>query len=815
MNNWLTGLWNWTNDRLPVQRAWDTHMGKYYAPKNFNFWYFFGVLSLLVLVNQLLTGIWLTMNYVPSAKEAFESVEYIVRDVPYGDTLRNMHAVGASAFFIVVYMHMFRGIMYGSYRAPRELVWIFGMVIYIALMAEAFLGYVLPWGQMSYWGAQVIVNLFGAIPYVGEDLVQWIRGDYLISGATLNRFFALHVVAIPIVLLALVVMHILALHEVGSNNPDGVDIKKHKDENGIPLDGIPFHPYYTVHDLVGITVFLFAFCGAVFFAPEMGGYFLEHANFEQANNLKTPEHIAPVWYFTPFYAVLRAVTFDAGGVFTAKLLGFIAMGAAIVLLFFLPWLDKANARSIRYKGFVPKVMLIMFAASFVVLGKLGLDSPTADRTLLAQVSTVFYFVFFLTMPAWSNPTKRSFFGSLFALALGFLTTYIVLSTLLPMMYLPKDGVDFGSIAKIIFVVLAVVNLAIFFAGKLRRAVVEGPGAWSVAVLSVINIGLIAVLVLIFNAVYGFERVEGHGVNWFVVVYSLVLGAFITLLPALGRMDKERPTPERTQEKGLGKGLVFGGLLLFIALAVIPLKAVAAGGGACGSIPCEPFKADVTDESSLQHGAALFANYCMGCHSLQYSRYERVADDIGIPHDLMLENLVFSDQKIGELMTISMTPKDSKQWFGATPPDLSLVARARSGTWVYNFLLNYYKDPSRPTGVNNKVFANVGMPHVLAELQGVPECAPGPKLDSHGKAVRNDLGETVDVDCGKLVVKTQKGSMDDVEFEKAVYDIANYLTYVAEPGAEKRKKTGVLVFLFLGLMLIVTWLLNREYWKDVH
>jgi len=291
MTSWLAGFWNWIDARLPVQRAWDTHMGKYYAPKNFNFWYFFGVLSLVVLVNQLLTGIWLTMNYVPSAEEAFASVEYIMRDVPFGWLIRYLHSTGASAFFIVVYLHMFRGLMYGSYRAPRELVWIFGMFIYVALMAEAFLGYVLPWGQMSYWGAQVIVNLFGAIPYVGEALVEWIRGDYLISGATLNRFFALHVVALPIVLLALVVMHILALHEVGSNNPDGIDIKKNKDENGIPVDGVPFHPYYSVHDLVGITVFLFVFLGIVFFAPEMDGMFLEHANFEQANNLKTPEHL--------------------------------------------------------------------------------------------------------------------------------------------------------------------------------------------------------------------------------------------------------------------------------------------------------------------------------------------------------------------------------------------------------------------------------------------------------------------------------------------------------------------------------------------
>lgn len=386
--NWLVGLWQWVDKRLPVQRAWDTHMGKYYAPKNFNFWYFFGVLSLLVLVNQLVTGIWLTMSYNPSAEGAFASVEYIMRDVDFGWLLRYMHSTGASAFFVVVYLHMFRGMMYGSYKAPRELVWIFGMTIYLVLMAEAFMGYVLPWGQMSYWGAQVIVSLFGAIPGIGEDLVQWIRGDYLISGITLNRFFALHVVALPIVLLALVVMHILALHEVGSNNPDGVEIKKNKDENGIPRDGVPFHPFYTVHDLVGITVFLFAFCFIMFFMPEMGGFFLEYANFEEANNLKTPTHIAPVWYFTPYYAVLRAVTMQielGPMVLTAKFLGFVAMAAAIAILFVLPRLDRSKVKSMRYRGHIPRIALIAFASMFVVLGYLGVKAPTEGRTLLSQL----------------------------------------------------------------------------------------------------------------------------------------------------------------------------------------------------------------------------------------------------------------------------------------------------------------------------------------------------------------------------------------------------------------------------------------------
>jgi len=404
MGNMMANLLGWVDERLPVVRAWDTHMGKYYAPKNFNFWYFFGVLSILVLVNQLLTGIWLTMNFTPTAEGAFASVEYIMRDVEYGWLLRYMHSTGASAFFVVVYLHMFRGLMYGSYKAPRELVWIFGMTIYLALMAEAFMGYVLPWGQMSYWGAQVIVSLFGAIPVVGEDLVQWIRGDFLISGATLNRFFSLHVVALPIVILALVVLHILALHEVGSNNPDGVEIKKNKDENGIPLDGVPFHPFYTVHDLVGVCVFLFVFCFIMFFMPEMGGFFLEYANFEEANGLKTPSHIAPVWYFTPFYAILRAVTIDIGPL-SSKLLGFMAMGGAIAILFVLPWLDKSPVKSIRYKGRFSQVMLMVFAASFCILGYLGVKAPTEGRTILSQVCSVIYFAYFLTMPWWSAREK--------------------------------------------------------------------------------------------------------------------------------------------------------------------------------------------------------------------------------------------------------------------------------------------------------------------------------------------------------------------------------------------------------------------------
>ncbi|NLD15631.1 MAG: cytochrome bc complex cytochrome b subunit [Gammaproteobacteria bacterium] len=393
----MSKLMEWVDARFPATKMWEDHLSKYYAPKNFNFYYFFGSLALLVLVNQIVTGIWLTMSYEPSAEGAFASVEYIMRDVEYGWILRYLHSTGASAFFVVVYLHMFRGLLYGSYQKPRELVWIFGMVIYLALMAEAFMGYLLPWGQMSYWGAQVIISLFGAIPVIGADLTEWIRGDYLISGITLNRFFALHVIAVPIVLLALVVLHILALHEVGSNNPDGVDIKKLKDENGVPLDGIPFHPYYTVKDIVGVVVFLFVFCFVVFFMPEFGGYFLEKPNFEPANGLKTPEHIAPVWYFTPFYAILRAVP--------DKLMGVIAMGASIALLFVLPWLDRSPVRSMRYKGWLSKLWLWIFCISFVILGVMGVLPPTPEFTLLSRVCTILYFAYFILMPFYTRMEK--------------------------------------------------------------------------------------------------------------------------------------------------------------------------------------------------------------------------------------------------------------------------------------------------------------------------------------------------------------------------------------------------------------------------
>ncbi len=385
-----TGLVGWIDERFPLTKSIREHLTEYYAPKNFNFWYFFGSLAILVLVNQILTGIWLTMNYKPSATEAFASVEYIMRDVDWGWLIRYMHSTGASAFFIVVYLHMFRALIYGSYKKPRELIWIFGVLIFLALMAEAFMGYLLPWGQMSYWGAQVIISLFSAIPGIGQDLSLWIRGDYVVSDATLNRFFSLHVIAVPLVLLGLVVAHILALHEVGSNNPDGVEIKKVKGADGIPLDGIPFHPYYTVKDLVGVVVFLIFFSVVIFFMPEMGGYFLEHPNFDPADSMKTPPHIAPVWYFTPFYAMLRAVPDKLGGVIT--------MGGAIVILFFLPWLDRSPVKSIRYRGWLFKLVLAAFVVAFLILGYLGALPTTPGRTDMARICTLIYFGFFAVLP---------------------------------------------------------------------------------------------------------------------------------------------------------------------------------------------------------------------------------------------------------------------------------------------------------------------------------------------------------------------------------------------------------------------------------
>ena len=672
------GFAAWLDSRMPtLKREWNRHMAEYYAPKNFNFWYYFGVLAMVVLVIQLVTGVWLLMSYQGSAEQAFASVEYIMRDVELGWIIRYAHSTGASAFFIVVYMHMFRGLMYGSYKPPRELVWIFGMTIYVALMAEAFLGYVLPWGQMSYWGAQVIISLFGAIPVVGEDLVQWIRGDYLISGITLNRFMSLHVVAIPIILLALVVMHIIALHDVGSNNPDGVSIKKYKDAKGNPIDGIPFFPYFVIHDLVPIVVFLFVFCAILFFMPEMGGFFLEYANFEIANNLKTPEHIAPVWYFTPFYSMLRAVP--------DKLGGFIVMAAAIAILFVLPWLDRSPVRSIRYKGLFSRVAILMLAAVFIILGYLGVKAPTAARTVLTQICTILYFSYFIGIYFWT------------------------------------------------------------------------------------------------------------------------------------RIESTKPEPDRiTMDGGIGAWKTIGAILVIATMVILPIKAVGSEGKSCGTINCDPFKPQLNNDASLQRGAQLAVNYCMGCHSFKYSRWERVADDLNIPHQMMLDNMIFSGQKIGELMDIAMPSDKAKEWFGATPPDLTLVARSRSPEWVYTYLRHFYADPSRPLGVNNKVYKDVGMPHALLDLQGLAECIPGSSLATNG-GIKRDLltGEDVlDNPCGGYEI-IKAGILAPEEYDAAVFDLVNFLTYVAEPMAEQRKHIGKMVLLFLLLLMVPVMLLNREYWKGIH
>ncbi|HJU71158.1 MAG TPA: cytochrome b [Paucimonas sp.] len=431
---------NWVDARFPLSKLWYDQWGRYYAPKNFNLWYIFGSLAAFVLVIQIVTGIFLVMHYKPDASLAFNSVEYIMRDVPWGWLVRYMHSTGASAFFIIVYLHMTRGLLYGSYRKPRELIWLFGVAIFLCLMAEAFFGYLLPWGQMSYWGAQVIVNLFGAIPFIGPDLSLWIRGDYVVSDATLNRFFSFHVIAIPLVLLGLVVAHLIALHEVGSGNPDGIEVKENLGPDGHPVDSIPSHPYYSTKDIFGVTMFLVIFSAVIFFAPEMGGYFLEYNNFIPADPLKTPLHIAPVWYFTPFYSILRATTSQfmywliavvfgyvallflksrlsgmikmiaavaglaiIGGmlVLDAKFWGVVLMGVSVMILGGLPWLDHSPVKSIRYRPSWHKYVYVVFGITFVILGYLGVMPPTAERTLLAQVCTLIYFGFFMLMPWWS------------------------------------------------------------------------------------------------------------------------------------------------------------------------------------------------------------------------------------------------------------------------------------------------------------------------------------------------------------------------------------------------------------------------------
>ena len=666
----IIGLRDWVDLRLPIMAAWKKHMSEYYAPKNFNIWYFFGVLSLVVLVIQLLTGIWLTMNYTPTAEGAFASVEYIMRDVDYGWMLRYLHSTGSSAFFFVVYVHMFRGLMYGSYQKPRELIWVIGMFIYLVLMIEGFFGYILPWGQMSYWGANVIVSLFGAIPVIGEDLLVWIRGDYLISGVTLNRFFALHVVALPIVLLGLVVLHLLALHEVGSNNPDGTDIKKRKGIDGIPLDGVPFHPYYTIyHDLPGIVLFLIVLCAVVFFAPEMGGYFLEVANFQEADSLKTPEHVPPVWYYTPFYSMLRAVTWPFFGI-DAKFWGMLVMFSAIAFLFVLPWLDKSLVRSMRYKGWYSRIALLMFVASFIILGVLGTQAVSPAKTVLAQIMTVVYFLYFILMPLYTRVEK----------------------------------------------------------------VAEPP-----------------------------QRVTGRWIS----------------IPQL-----------------------IGSILLLVALIMLPLMLVSGSAQAASvdNLELEHIETNFRDKNSLQRGFKYYMNYCVSCHALGYARYERTADDLEIPHELVLDNLVFDDSLIGDLIENSISEEDARNWFGAAPPDLTLSGRVHTADWLYTYLKSFYNDPSRPLGTNNKTFPDVGMPNVLHELQGDVTC------DNHDAG---DPGQ-----C-ELQYIEGTGAMSAEEFDIVIADLVNFLYYIGEPIRNRRQEIGIWVLIFLTVLYAFTALMGREFSRDYH
>ena len=394
----------WFDQRLPITATFERHLSKYPAPIGQNFWYLAGVLLIVVFVIQFISGIWLVMGYEPTEERAFASIQYIMRDVNLGWIIRYMHTTGASAFFLLIYLHMFRGMLYGSYQKPRELLWVLGWITYIILVAEGFTGYVLPWGQMSFWAAQVIFSLLGAIPIIGEDLLTWIRGDYLISGITLSRLFAFHVVLLPILLAIVVFVHVLALHEVGSNNPEGIDVKEHIDENGVPLDTVPFFPYDVVKDLYAIGIFLTIFCFVLFFFPDGGGYLIEYINYELANNLKTPEHIVPAWYYTTYYAMLRAITFPIGPL-TAKFLGFVVMVSAMVIFALLPWLDKSPVKSIRYKGIFSKAFLYLFVVSFIILGYLGSVTPNPMRTLLAQIFTMVYFAYFLLMPFYTKYEK--------------------------------------------------------------------------------------------------------------------------------------------------------------------------------------------------------------------------------------------------------------------------------------------------------------------------------------------------------------------------------------------------------------------------
>ena len=668
----LIALVDWVDARLPIVDAWEKHMSKYYAPANFNFWYFFGVLSLLVLVIQILTGIWLTMNYTASAEGAFASIEYIMRDVEWGWLLRYVHSTGASAFFFVVYVHMFRGLMYGSYQRPRELIWIFGMAIYLILVMEGFLGYVLPWGQMSYWGANVIVSLIGSIPIIGEDLLIWVRGDYLISGATLNRFFALHVVALPLVLIALVVLHILALHEVGSNNPDGIEIKQNKGPDGVPVDSVPFHPYYTIfHDLGGVVLFLIVFFAVVFFAPEMGGYFLEVANFQEADSLRTPEHVPPVWYYTPFYSMLRGMTYPLFGI-DSNFWGLLIMFGAIAILFFMPWLDRSPVRSMRYKGWYSRIALMFFLVSFFILGVLGTLTVSPAKILLAQIMTVVYYLYFILMP------------------------------------------------------------------------------------------------------------------WYT------------------RIEKTTQPPERLTGRWISIPQLIGSIALITLLVVLPLLLVSerAAAAEAGNLELDHVETDFMDKDSLQRGFNYYMNYCVSCHALGYARYERTADDLDIPYELVLENLIFDDALIGDRIENSMSEDDANEWFGVVPPDLTLVSRVRGPDWLYTYLRSFYNDPARPFGANNSIFPNVGMPNVLYGLQGDVIC------DDHG-ADADDPAQ-----CSLSHVEGT-GSMSETEFDAMVADMVNFLYYVGEPVRYRRQQIGIWVLLFLGLLYISIALMSREFRKDYH
>ena len=535
---------------------------------------------------------------------------------------------------------------------------------------EGFIGYVLPWGQMSYWGANVIVSLVGAIPVIGEDLLIWVRGDYLISGATLTRFFALHVVALPIVLIALVILHLLALHEVGSNNPDGVEIKKHKGPDGIPLDGVPFHPYYTMyHDLAGIVLFLFVFCAVVFFAPEMGGYFLEVANFQEANPLKTPEHVPPSWYFTPFYSMLRAVTIQLFGI-DSNFWGLLVMGGAIAILFVMPWLDRSPVRSMRYKGWYSRIALLMFVVSFLILGVLGTQAVSPAKTLLAQIMTVVYFGYFIAMP------------------------------------------------------------------------------------------------------------------WYT------------------RIEQTATPPERiTSGRWISIPQLLGSILLIIALVVIPLLLVSGSAEASESnIHLQQVETDFDDKGSLQRGFRTYMNYCVSCHELGYARYARTADDLEIPHELVMSNLVFGDALIGDLIENTLSKDDALDWFGAAPPDLTLIGRVRTADWLYTYLKSFYNDSSRQFGANNKLFPNVGMPNVLHELQGDVSC------DDHGS---DDPSQ-----C-ELSHLAGSGSMSESEFDGTVAELVNFLYYIGEPIRARRQEIGVWVLLFLAVLYIFTFLMGREFAKDYH